>query len=112
MEYCPELLAISSNVELSLHDRTGFGKGARNACPQLSKETLVNSTCFHSAVSQAEHIFFCQAHRWRHQGSFLPAVLCETAEIRHRRSRPRHRVCAPLHWQRAQWSAIQQAVPE
>lgn len=53
-----------------------------------------------------------QAHRGRHQGPLLPAVVRQTPEVRHRRARPRHGVRAPLHRQRAQRPAIQQALPE
>lgn len=53
-----------------------------------------------------------QAHRRRHQGPVLSAVVREAAEIRHRRPRPRHGVRAPLHRQRAEWPALQQALPE
>lgn len=53
-----------------------------------------------------------QAHGGRHQGPLLSAVVCEAAEVRHRRPRPRHRVRAPLHRQGAQRAEVQQAVPE
>lgn len=58
------------------------------------------------------HLCLSQAHCRRHQSSLLSAVLREAAEIRHRRSRPRHRVRTSLHRQRAQRPALQQALPE